>query len=91
MPESVGQAVKAAFKGGAQFIILSRRYTETKPENLSGTGAGLQKPGVIQNLAEKIGTRPYWRGIFRFKARTRSGRMNRSFGSQCISKRKSSS
>ena len=46
-PESVGRAVKAAFKGGAQGIILSRNYTEMKPENLSGAGAALKELGVI--------------------------------------------
>jgi hypothetical protein len=46
-PESVGQAVKAAFKGGAQGIVLSRNYTEMKPENLSGAGAALKELGII--------------------------------------------
>ena len=46
-PESVGRAIKAAFKGGAQGIILSRNYTEMKPENLSGAGAALKDLGVI--------------------------------------------
>jgi hypothetical protein len=46
-PESVAQAVKAAFNGGAQGIILSRNYTEMKPENLSGAGRALRELGVI--------------------------------------------
>jgi hypothetical protein len=46
-PESVGQAVKAVFKGGAQGIILSRNYIEMKPENLSGAGAALRELGLI--------------------------------------------
>ena len=46
-PESVERAVKAAFKGGAQGIILSRNYTEMKPENLSGAGAALKELGII--------------------------------------------
>ncbi len=46
-PESVGRAVKAVFKGGAQGIILSRNYIEMKPENLSGAGAALRELGVI--------------------------------------------
>ena len=46
-PESVGLAVKAAFKGGAQSIILSRNYIEMKPENLSGAGAALKELGII--------------------------------------------
>jgi len=46
-PESVAGAVKAAFKGGAQGIILSRNYTEMKPENLSGAGNALRELGMI--------------------------------------------
>jgi hypothetical protein len=46
-PEGVAQAVKAAFKGGAGGIILSRNFTETKPENLSGAGKALRELGVI--------------------------------------------
>lgn len=46
-PASVAQAVKAAFKGGAQGVILSRNYTEMKPENLSGAGSALRELGVI--------------------------------------------
>jgi hypothetical protein len=46
-PESVGLAVKAVFSGGAQGIILSRNYTEMKPENLSGAGKALRELGVI--------------------------------------------
>jgi hypothetical protein len=46
-PESVALAVKAAFSGGAQGIILSRNYTEMKPENLSGAGKALRELGMI--------------------------------------------
>ena len=46
-PESVGQAVHAAFRGGARGIILSRNYVEMKPENLSGAGAALRALGRI--------------------------------------------
>ena len=46
-PESVASAVKAAFKGGAKGIILSRNYTEMKPENLSGAGKALRELGMI--------------------------------------------
>jgi hypothetical protein len=42
-PESVALAVKAAFKGGATGIILSRNYIEMKPENLSGAGGALRE------------------------------------------------
>jgi hypothetical protein len=47
MPASVACAVKAAFKGGAEGIILSRNYVEMKPENLSGAGSALRELGVI--------------------------------------------
>jgi hypothetical protein len=46
-PASVADAVKAAFKGGAQGIILSRNYIEMQPENLSGAGNALRELGVI--------------------------------------------
>lgn len=46
-PEGVAQAVKAAFKGGAKGIILSRNYIEMKPENLSGAGEALRELGAI--------------------------------------------
>ncbi|HEY1790883.1 MAG TPA: hypothetical protein VGJ73_22235 [Verrucomicrobiae bacterium] len=46
-PESVGEAVKAVFKGGAEGIILSRNYIEMKPTNLSGAGAALRELGII--------------------------------------------
>jgi hypothetical protein len=46
-PEGVAQAVKAAFKGGAEGIILSRNYAEMKPENLSGAGNALRELGLI--------------------------------------------
>jgi hypothetical protein len=35
------------FKGGATGIILSRNYTEMKPENLSGAGGALRELGLI--------------------------------------------
>jgi L-asparaginase/Glu-tRNA(Gln) amidotransferase subunit D len=48
-PESMAQAVKAAFKGGAEGIILSRNYAGMKRENLSGAGSALRELGVISN------------------------------------------
>ncbi len=46
-PEGVAAAVKAAFAGGAQGIILSRNYIEMKPENLSAAGTALRELGLI--------------------------------------------
>lgn len=46
-PDNVARAVKAAFAGGAKGIILSRNYTEMKPEDLSGAGGALRELGVI--------------------------------------------
>jgi DhnA family fructose-bisphosphate aldolase class Ia len=46
-PEGVQAAVKAVFHAGAQGIILSRNYTEMKPENLAAAGAALRELGVI--------------------------------------------
>ena len=46
-PESVAQAVRAVFRGGAHGIILSRNYTEMKPTNLAGAGGALRELGRI--------------------------------------------
>jgi len=46
-PESVGQAVAAAFHGGAEGIILSRNYIEMKPDNLSAAGAAMRGLGLL--------------------------------------------
>jgi hypothetical protein len=46
-PESVAAAVRAAYRGGAQGIILSRNYTEMKPANLSAAGAALRELGIV--------------------------------------------
>jgi hypothetical protein len=45
-PEGVKAAVKAAFKGGATGIILSRNYIEMKPEHLSAAGDALRELGL---------------------------------------------
>lgn len=45
-PEDVRGAVKAAFNAGAPGVILSRKYSEMRLENLSGAGAGLKDLGV---------------------------------------------
>jgi hypothetical protein len=36
-------AVKAAFRGGADGIIISRKYSEIKLENLRAVGDGLKE------------------------------------------------
>jgi hypothetical protein len=46
-PEGVKQTVIAAFKGGAQGVVLSRNYSEMKPENLAGAGAALKELGML--------------------------------------------
>ena len=45
-PEGVRDAVLAAYKGGAQGVILSRNYTEMKPQNLRGAGIALEQLGL---------------------------------------------
>jgi hypothetical protein len=42
-PESVKQTVIAAFRGGASGLVLSRNYSEMRPETLAGVGAGLDE------------------------------------------------
>ncbi|HXH47738.1 MAG TPA: twin-arginine translocation signal domain-containing protein [Terriglobia bacterium] len=45
-PSDVRNAVKAAFNAGAPGIILSRKYSEMRLENLSGAGAALKELGI---------------------------------------------
>lgn len=42
-PESVRDAVRAAFTGGADGVVLSRKYSEMKLDNLSGVGWALKE------------------------------------------------
>ena len=41
-PESTQTAVAAAFRGGADGVLLSRKYSEMRLANLSGAGAAVQ-------------------------------------------------
>jgi hypothetical protein len=45
-PEGVRDAVKAAFAGGAQGVVLSRKYSEMRLANLAGAGQALQELGA---------------------------------------------
>ena len=44
-PEGTREAVLAAFKGGAQGVILSRKYSEMKLTNLKGAGDAIRQLG----------------------------------------------
>lgn len=41
-PEDVRDAVRAAFRGGAEGVVLSRKYSEMRLANLRGAGEGLR-------------------------------------------------
>lgn len=45
-PEDVREAVRAAFRANADGIILSRKYSEMRLENISAAGQGLREAGV---------------------------------------------
>lgn len=45
-PEGVKAAVLAAFRGGADGVLLSRNYTEMKPENLAAAGQAVKELGL---------------------------------------------
>jgi hypothetical protein len=45
-PSDVRNAVRAAFNAGAPGVILSRKYSEMRLENLSGAGAALKDLGT---------------------------------------------
>jgi hypothetical protein len=42
-PQSVREAVAAAFRGGAPGVILSRKYSEMRLANLSGAGEAIRE------------------------------------------------
>jgi hypothetical protein len=44
-PDGVRDAVLAAFHGGADGVILSRKYSEMKLANLAGAGQAIQELG----------------------------------------------
>ena len=41
-PDGTRQAVEAAFRGGADGVLLSRKYSEMKLPNLAGAGAAIR-------------------------------------------------
>ena len=45
-PEGTRAAVLAAFRGGADGVILSRKYSEMKLANLAGAGAAIKELGL---------------------------------------------
>lgn len=45
-PEDVKAAIKAAFKGGAKGVILSRKYSEMQMKNVRAAGEALAELGV---------------------------------------------
>jgi hypothetical protein len=47
-PADVREAVKAAFRAGAEGVVLSRKYSEMRLANLSGAGDGLREAGVVK-------------------------------------------
>lgn len=48
-PEDVYQAVKATFEGGAHGIILSRKYSEMRLDNLRAAGRAIRE--VVKRTA----------------------------------------
>ncbi len=45
-PEGTRNAVLAAFRGGADGVLLSRKYSEMRLENLSGAGVAIRELGL---------------------------------------------
>jgi hypothetical protein len=45
-PEGTKQVVMAAFRAGADGVLLSRKYSEMKLDNLSGAGAAIKELGL---------------------------------------------
>jgi hypothetical protein len=46
-PEDVYLAVKAAFEGGAHGVLLSRKYSEMRLDNLGGAGRALRELKLV--------------------------------------------
>jgi hypothetical protein len=46
-PDDVYRAVKAAFEAGAHGVILSRKYSEMRLDNLRGAGRAVRELGVV--------------------------------------------
>ena len=46
-PQDVYEAVKAAFTGGAQGVILSRKYSEMKLDNLRAAGRAVRELKLV--------------------------------------------
>jgi hypothetical protein len=42
-PDDVYQSVKAAFDGGAPGVLLSRKYSEMRLDNLRGAGRAIRE------------------------------------------------
>jgi hypothetical protein len=47
-PKGTGHAVLAAFRGGADGVILSRKYSEMRLPNLAGAGAAIRQLGLAR-------------------------------------------
>ena len=45
-PDGTRDAVLAAFRGGSDGVLLSRKYSEMKLANLSGAGAAIRQLGI---------------------------------------------
>ena len=45
-PDGVKDAVLAAFHGGSDGVLLSRKYSEMRLENLKGAGAAIRELGL---------------------------------------------
>jgi hypothetical protein len=45
-PESVKEVIRAAYRGGAQGLVLSRKYSETTLANLRAAGEVLTELGI---------------------------------------------
>jgi hypothetical protein len=46
-PDGTRDVVLAAFKGGADGVLLSRKYSEMKLANLKGTRTALKELGLV--------------------------------------------
>ncbi|MBM3451297.1 MAG: hypothetical protein FJX78_10050 [Armatimonadetes bacterium] len=53
-PQSMREAVRASYEGGADGLLLSRNYSETKLENLAAIGQALRELGIGDTIPDGI-------------------------------------
>jgi hypothetical protein len=54
-PDSVRQAIRASYEGGASGVCLSRNYSEARLENVAAVGQALDELGIDEWIPDSVG------------------------------------